>query len=476
MVEWFVPPGETRPEAVYTLRLLLGIAGIPNRETSERSSAVLLYDPDGQPPGASGALRIAPGPPGRWQEPRLGDFVEPEGSSHEAWSSGTGGTDLLQRAFTLVTGQLEGEPRDVVGVPSLREGALAKARLGHTPLVIRLAEALASALERHHDRAIERVPRWPGGARSIIVLSHDVDVPYTRPKRGQTLAWIYRALLSRRMDAISIATLSTLKTAVLWGLGRIPPKATDPNLRFEEWVEVARRFGTTGTFYVPVTSVVDPWSAPEDVKFDFRDRPVADGIRAILNAGAELGLHASINARTSEWLFASEKDRLEHEFGVKVDSIRHHYWAVDPLFPERTLRAHERAGFKVDSSLGINDAPGFRRGTCLPFLPFDRETRRPLEIWEVPPTLMDGGIFYRPVTREQGASEIREHLAQVHAAGGAAVLNWHPEQLNASRLRGAGPALLDVLADLIGDSSVGWMNIGEVVKWWKDRETRVTLP
>jgi len=93
---------------------------------------------------------------------------------------------------------------------------------------------------------------------------------------------------------------------------------------------------------------------------------------------------------------------------------------------------------------------------------------------ELPPTLMDGSIFYQRVSAEDGRRGIEAHLDEVRSVNGAAVLDWHLEQLNPARLNGAGAALLSVLTGLAADSDVWWATPDQLVTWWKARRDRLT--
>jgi hypothetical protein len=153
--------------------------------------------------------------------------------------------------------------------------------------------------------------------------------------------------------------------------------------------------------------------------------------------------------------------------------VRHHYWAVDPQLPERTLWDHVAAGLQYDSSFGLNDIPGCRRGIAWPFQPFDRDRTKTVPILEIPPTLMDGGIFYRDISADTGHRELKRHFERVFQYGGSVVLDWHLEQLNPKRLHGAGPALSRILLELVDDSDIFWASPGELTTWWQDRRNRL---
>ncbi|HEY0071350.1 MAG TPA: hypothetical protein VGE04_15400, partial [Chloroflexia bacterium] len=101
------------------------------------------------------------------------------------------------------------------------------------------------------------------------------------------------------------------------------------------------------------------------------------------------------------------------------------------------------------------------------------ERAKEVPILEVPPTLMDGGIFYHSVTPQEGYDRIKEHFSQVRKYGGAAVLDWHMEQLNPTRLRGAGPVLVRVLQELASDSDIYWATPDQIATWWQTRRKQL---
>ena len=94
-------------------------------------------------------------------------------------------------------------------------------------------------------------------------------------------------------------------------------------------------------------------------------------------------------------------------------------------------------------------------------------------ILQVPPTLMDGGIFYEGPERLAGTDKIRDHLRRVMAVGGAAVLDWHLEQSNPTRLFEAGPALIDALQSIRGQSDVWVATPLDLAEWWTERRRRM---
>ncbi len=108
-----------------------------------------------------------------------------------------------------------------------------------------------------------------------------------------------------------------------------------------------------------------------------------------------------------------------------------------------------------------------------PFYPFNRETQEILPILEIPPTLMDGGIFYDSPTQEEGVMKILYHIQHIISFEGAAVLDWHLEMSNDSLLHGAGKALSVCLDKWRGDTPIFWASPIEMAKWWKERKMKL---
>jgi len=69
--------------------------------------------------------------------------------------------------------------------------------------------------------------------------------------------------------------------------------------------------------------------------------------------------------------------------------------------------------------------------------------------------------------------EILDHIKRTFESGGAVVMNWHLEQLNPSRLRRAGPTLVDALLELVNDSEIYWASPKELSQWWSARREKL---
>jgi hypothetical protein len=467
------PPTDARAD--YALGVLLEGVGVAGVRVGDARDADLVYSAS-RPAGVdSSALWIPAVAPRDWDAPVAS--VSWSGSlpflglplSEE--SNPIPG-DLLHSAYALLSGAAEDDqPRNVVGVPIGEQHALHRAGVLQQPVIALYCERLVSLLRPRR----EPVPRWPGGKRYAVVLSHDVDAPFLRPPWSFFARRLAGTLARGAFRASAHGLAQTVKVAASTRLARLPEPERDPNFCFDAWADLERMVGAQSAYYVAVTTSADPAGSSRDVTYDFRKPELVAQLRQAVAVGWEVGLHASINSHRGADRLRSEREQLEQVLGdgYRVSGVRHHYWAVDPDRPERTFWRHQEAGFTYDSSLGLSDVPGFRRGMAWPFDPFDRERGRPVPLLQVPPTLMDGAIFYRDVGPEEGRALIREHLERVRRAGGGAVLDWHLEQLNPMRLHGAGSALRDVLLELAGATDVYWSTPGRLADWWRDRRRQI---
>lgn len=372
-------------------------------------------------------------------------------------------TDAIALTDHVISGRADRlASKNAFGIPKVTEpGAEWMGRA----VVSELVEALATAIAVRFLGFQDRISRWPSGKSAALLLTHDVDRPHSRPTASYYRQRIARDLADRAPKAAARAVAGWARARAQFGAEKLP--AEDPNFGFDYWRELEQGLGGRGCFYVAVRSSAEHGAHPADVAYDASSPEMTAALRKMIAAGWEIGLHASIHAATDPGRFAKEKAQLESILGGhEVRGVRHHYWALNPTDPDETWRRHWRAGFAYDSSLGTNDGPGFRRGLAWPLMTGKDQ------VLQVPPTLMDGGIFYAKPTRAEGESAIRRHLRAVFALGGAAVLDWHLEQSNPERLSEAGPALEDALT-IVRDRSDIWVATpSEVTDWWADRTRR----
>jgi hypothetical protein len=162
---------------------------------------------------------------------------------------------------------------------------------------------------------------------------------------------------------------------------------------------------------------------PHDVGYRLRSRWLRGWVSRLLDAGHEIGLHPSYHAFAHAGYMERERDRLGRLLGSAPEAVRMHFlrWQ-DP----DTARLAERLAFRIDSTLGFADRPGFRHGTTLPFHPWDERAGGPSGLWEMPLAVMESALFNRCGMNLRQAIERTEGLAETaRRHGGALVALWH---------------------------------------------------
>lgn len=265
------------------------------------------------------------------------------------------------------------------------------------------------------DRAlaarVDAAPRrWPGGAPAAVVVTHDVDAFDGLSWFGVRLAgWGYttaRALARREWAAAQ----RTARRARAWVGYRW--RGEDPVADFERWMALEDALGLRSTFFFLALRRA---LSREGRLYRVDDPRVRAVLRALVDGGWSIGLHAARYGSETAAGLAEQRARLEAAAGARVRAVRYHY--LTARFPEawRTMAA---AGFDISSNVGFHPpGQGFRTGTAWPHRPIGAAGP-----WEVPMALMDAA--HGPVAG--GLVEVFEALlAEAAAVGGVVVLNFH---------------------------------------------------
>jgi hypothetical protein len=246
---------------------------------------------------------------------------------------------------------------------------------------------------------------------------------------------------------------------------------------FREWVEFAARHGTRPAFYFMARkgSLVQYALGTPDDFYDIGSARFGALFRELRESDCEIGLHASYHAHRSADMLLAERKRVEREAGVSGIGNRHHYWHVDPTDPNETLRCHEMAGLRYDSSLGLEFHPGFRRGICHPFRVFHAGERRALDIPQLPPAWMDDHFDRRLLSNgiTDPESAARALLDVARETGGVAIVDYHARGMNREYYPRYGP-WLERFAEAHLDSSLSCMTPAEICDDWLTHERRLT--
>jgi hypothetical protein len=326
------------------------------------------------------------------------------------------------------------------------------------PLVNEYARLLGARLAGQ----VEPRPLWPNGAHFAAVLSHDVDeVRYGSLTEGLRLLALARGPRSYALRAGLTQAARGLST-----------RGPDPYWNFERWTESEKARGFRSSWYF---CAEDPRPRHEyDARYRFADRVDVDGARGTVrdlmhrlnDEGADVGLHGSYLSHVDGNELARQRAQIAQASGGPAIGTRQHFLRFDVA---RTFRAQEGAGFDHDSTLGYNEALGFRAGIAAPFHPWNADARAPHRLLELPLTVMDGTLFRTEhADGATAAARVVAHLGAVENAGGMAVLLWHPNGAAARAFPGwwtAWEAALDHLK-----ARGAWVTDGRTMaRHWRER-------
>jgi hypothetical protein len=324
------------------------------------------------------------------------------------------------------------------------------------------------------DQNGEAEPRWPGGRRFAICLTHDVDVVSARETPAQVLRDA-RAAFGR--DDGSALPLRVVRPPVRFvrGLRRLS-RAPSLDQTIERSVALEADRGLTASYFFTVPPA-GPWTrwdcvyAPGDpCEFRGSTRRIADVMRTLREEGFDVGLHGSYESARVPGVLERERARLEDALGAPVTTTRQHFLHWDVRW---TPQLQETAGFRADSSLGYNRNVGFRAGTSLPFRQFDLVSRRPLDLVQIPLVVQDAALL-GPIAagREDARDAVRRLFDEVASVGGAITVVFHPDKL----VRPEWLSLYEWTLDHALESG-GWVtSVGGLDAWWRERERMVFEP
>ena len=361
------------------------------------------------------------------------------------------GYDLFHEIGALLT---SGQPPAQAGVPTLE----------------RHVAILRDWILRAGIPLVE-IPPIPAGHRFMVCLTHDMDHPGIRFHRfDHTMAGFLRravvgslvgAARGRRPLTDLRRNLAAAVTLPLVYLGW----ARDFWAGFDRYLEIERGLGST-FFVIPFKR--DPGRtvggrAPRLRAAAYGVADIADQVRELGAAGAEVGLHA-IDAWLDGARAIEERGAISRVTGAPTAGVRMHWL----YFDERTPGRLEEAGFAYDSTFGYNDTVGFRAGTLQAFKPITAQ-----QLLELPLHVMDTALFY---PSRLGLSPAAAHdmvfplVDEAERHGGALTINWHDRSLAPERLWGR---FYVELVDELKRRSAWFPTAARAVAWFRQRRAAV---
>ncbi|MCB2230487.1 hypothetical protein KQH82_07205 [bacterium] len=239
-----------------------------------------------------------------------------------------------------------------------------------------------------------------------LILSHDCDV-----LRGNDF-WTQSIRLGRVL--LPLTRLKAPRLDNLWWAARNAVRPRDfyfdntPGL-----VTLERTFGYRSTFYI-LNGTGGRFGARSGSKL------LAPLIGAIPD-GWEVGIHYNYDTHLDHDRFSAQQAELHQITGGTVPTGRAHYLRFDP---DKSLPFYRDHGITLDESVGYPDRIGYRAAVGGCYRPYDRQSEREMDMWEVPMITMENTLLAQYGDQSLTAfSSLLDHLA---AVGGALSLIFHP--------------------------------------------------
>ncbi len=167
----------------------------------------------------------------------------------------------------------------------------------------------------------------------------------------------------------------------------------------------------------------------------FQSSKIKKHFASVEKNGFENGIHKSISSETFQ-------DELI-KYGSKALGNRYHYLKFN--LPQ-AYHDIEKAGLKLDASLGFAEEIGFRNSYGLPFNPYNFENRKPHSFVEVPLHIMDRTFFqYKKSTVHHAEKDIFTFFDKNRENCVLSVL-WHNNFFSDYKFKGYLPLYKKILA------------------------------
>jgi hypothetical protein len=359
------------------------------------------------------------------------------------------GYDLFHEIRTLLTA---GQPASNASVPAL-ELHIALLRDVITSTGVQLIE----------------VPPAPQGYQFIACLTHDVDHPSIRKHvfDHTMFGFLYRAFVVSVLNVfrrrISVRQMLTNWVAAL----KLPfvhlGLAKDFWQTFDRYPKLEG--GPHSSFFViPFKGDAgrcEGGQAPKRRASGYGACEIAGEINALISAGCEVGLHG-IDAWCDPAKGREELEEIRRVAGVRNVGVRMHWLYSD----EHSPAILENAGADYDSTVGYNDAVGYRAGTTQVYKPLEA-----VRLLELPLHIMDTALFF-PARLQLSGSEanglVDGIIDNAVRLGGVVTVNWHDRSVAPERLWGD---FYVQLLEKLKNRGAWFATAGQTVAWFRKRRS-----
>lgn len=243
---------------------------------------------------------------------------------------------------------------------------------------------------------------YPNDKKFAVLLSHDVDDLYVQLKH-LLFSFYY---FPRNRNVRDIYNL-------IKGLYN---KKKSPYLNLKKIVEIEKQYDATSSFYF-LTSEKDIFGT----KYKLEEEK--EYLEYILDNGSEIGYHTGYYVYDNLGKIKKEKEKMEKIIGERVVGVRNHVMRFK--IPD-SWEILAKAGFEYDSTYGYYDSIGFRNGMCHPFLPFNLNTDKKINILEIPINIQDWTLFmFMKFDVKDSWTYIKDLIDKTEKIGGVLTILWH---------------------------------------------------
>jgi hypothetical protein len=321
--------------------------------------------------------------------------------------------DIIYTLFYLLTGKDESNiERNRWDQHDIKQSVLYQNDLLHKPLFNNYVNMLHGFLRD----SVYFIPKWEKGKKAALALSHDTDYPE----------------IIRSIEIIRYLLKNKGKSKFQKVLGIA--NGSEHFWKFEDYVRLEKLYGAKSAFYFcPIhSSLIRYFLSAPDPFYNTSKKKFRDISMKLVESGFEVGLHSSYFAYKSLTSFKREKNKLQKDFNNPILGNRHHYWHMNPENPSNTWDIHEQSGLFYDTSLSFEQHSGFRYSICTPFKPWHQKTSRVIDLYQIPPSLMDDHLFgYDNLNSFNNYQEQIESLSDsILENEGVLVADFHVRVLN----------------------------------------------
>jgi peptidoglycan/xylan/chitin deacetylase (PgdA/CDA1 family) len=285
---------------------------------------------------------------------------------------------------------------------------------------------------------------FPENKSFAVCLTHDVDDIY--PPLSHSL--LSSAYCLKQLNFQEFLAQS------LWKLRGID---YSPYLNFSKIMDLEASFEAKSSFYF-ITAEADP------VRFRYNIDDIQHHLGEVSDRGWEIGLHGGYYSYDNPEKIKKEKESLEAILGKKIIGFRNHYLRFKTPDSWEILAD---AGFSYDSTFGHRYSVGFRNGMCHPFIPYNLNTGKEIDILEVPLVVMDTALFSTSKSFDEAWERTRNLIDTTASLNGVITLLWHNFVFSCD-FRKDWVRLYEKVLQYCSRKGA-WMTSGEeIYRWWAD--------